>query len=150
MTTEGFRLRVWVAATIALLMSWALAGCEYETRFKEIVRPLSLSFAVSYSDGRSEITVYYSVPPPPPGKVYVLWAFSEGRAKVAKLGVVPWGVDRSAKGSADFMIQGVIITEEANGDVPRMEGTGIIELALYEENFGPSAGKGTPTPTPRR
>lgn len=145
-------LAAFLATVLALLLSGMVAGCQYEARFREIVRPLSLSFAVTYADRGSEAIVTYSVPPPSPGKVYMMWAYSQGRSQVAKMGVVPAGVDQVVKGSTNFPIYGVIITEETGGNVTRMEGTGVIELTLYEENFGPSSGgtRGTPTPAPRR
>ena len=134
-----------------LTLSGAAVGCRYETQFKEKVRPLSLSFAVTYLDKGSEITVTYSVPPPPPGKTYVMWVYNQDRTQIAKLGVVPPGSDNTVKGSASFPIFGVVISEEASGNVTQMEGTGIIELKLYEEHFGTSSvSAGTPTPSTRR
>lgn len=151
MATKKERVTVWLALALSLLMLGAAAGCQYETRFKEKVRPLSLSFAVTYLDRGSEVLVTYSVPPPSPGTVYVMWVYNEGRTQTSKLGVVPAGVDNAVKGSANFPIYGVIISEETNGNVTQKEGTGIIELTLYEENFGPSSGGSrAPTPVPRR
>ncbi len=151
MATVRPRTTVWLALALFILTSGVVGGCQYESQFKEKVRPLSLSFAVTYLDRGSDILVTYSVPPPPQGKVYVMWVYNQGRTQISKLGVVPAGVDRSVKGSAGFPIYGVVISEEANGNVTRMEGTGVIELTLYEENFGTSAAKSaTSTPTPRR
>jgi hypothetical protein len=149
MATIKLRATVWLALALSLFVPMAAGGCQYEAQFKEKVRPLSLSFAVTYQDRGSEVLVTYSVPPPSPGKVYVMWVYNQGRTQISKLGVVPAGVDNTVKGSANFPIFGVVISEEANENVTRMEGTGVIELTLYEENFGPSAG-GAPTPVPRR
>src|SRR5690242_5875371 len=64
--------RNWIALMALLLMAGLTTGCGLDTRFKETVRPLSLSFAVSYENGRSQVSVLYSIPPPPPDMVYVL------------------------------------------------------------------------------
>lgn len=141
--------KIWIALLATLALSWVVSGCgEYNTRFKEIVRPLSLSFAFTYTSQGTDITVTYSIPPPEPGKVYVLWAYDQGRRQVVKLGAIPHGIERTAKGSANFPAVGVIITQETSPNVTRMEGTGIIELELDDQNLGPTT-SGTRT-SPRR
>lgn len=152
MAMKRNRLRVCITLGIALLLAGLVSGCGLDTRFKEVTRPLSLSFAVSYLDGRSEVSVRYSVPPPPEGKSYVLWAYDQGRKQVAKLGPVDAGVELRARGTAPFQAVGVIITVEDSPNVTKMVGTGIIELTLEEQNLGPSGGQGggaTGTPTRR-
>jgi hypothetical protein len=129
--------RVWVALLPLLLMMGLSSGCEAEVRFKEMVRPLSLSFSVSYDSGRSQVNVLYSIPPPPSDKVYVLWAYDQGRKQVAKIGVVQSGVDQSAQGTAPFEVQGVVITEEDDPNGTKMVGTGVIELTLEDQNIAP-------------
>lgn len=129
--------RNWIVLLTLLLMAGLTTGCGVDTRFKEIVRPLSLSFAVTYDNGRSQVRVLYSIPPPPPDKVYVLWAYDQGRKQVAKLGVVPAGIELTAEGSAPFELQGVVITEESDPNGTKMVGTGIIELTLADPNIAP-------------
>ncbi|MHB0870157.1 MAG: hypothetical protein ACYC66_13560 [Chloroflexota bacterium] len=149
---KGNQPRIWIALVAALLLTGLVSGCGLDTRFKEITRPLSLSFAVSYLDGRSDVSVRYSIPPPPDGKSYVLWAYDQGRKQVAKLGPVQAGVELRARGTVPFQAVGVIITVEDSPNVTKMVGTGIIELTLEEQNLGPSSGQGggaTGTPTRR-
>lgn len=149
MGTNGDRPRRWIALVAALLLAALAAGCGYDAKFRELTRPLALYMAVTYGDNRSDVTVRYSIPPPPRGKSYVLWAYSQGRAQVAKLGAVPPGTERTAKGSANFLVVGVVITEEISPDVSRMEGTGIIELTLEDGNLGPSKSGSVPAPAKR-
>ncbi|MGE5618483.1 MAG: hypothetical protein ACM3US_04410 [Sphingomonadaceae bacterium] len=143
-------LGVWIALAVALLLTGLLSGCGLDTRFKEVTRPLSLSFAVSYLDGRSQVSVRYSIPPSPEGKSYVLWAYDQGRKQVAKLGPVPAGVDLRAEGTAPFQVVGVVITTENSPNVTQMEGTGVIELTLEDQNLGPTAPGSRATSTPVR
>lgn len=150
MVIKGSKLRIWTALIATLLLSGVAAGCgPLETRFKEIARPLAMSLAISYADGRSEVTVRYSIPPPPPDKVYVLWAYDQGRKQVAKLGVVPSGVELTARGTAPFQVTGAVITVEDDPRGTKMVGTGIIELNLEDQNLGPVKGGGGGTPTKR-
>ena len=149
MAGRGSNRRIWIALLATLALSWVVSGCgEYSTRFKEMVRPLSLSFAFTYTGQGTDITITYSIPPPEPGKVYVLWAYDQGRRQLAKLGAIPHGIERTAKGSVGFPAVGVIITQEASPNVTRMEGTGVIELELDDQNLGPAT-SGTRT-SPRR
>ncbi len=148
MAMKGSPLRIWIALAAALLLSGLASGCGVDTRFRELTRPLSLSMAISYADGRSDITVRYSVPPPPDGKSYVLWAYDQGRKQVARLGAVPAGVELTAHGTAPFQATGVVITAEDSPDATKMVGTGLIELNLENELVGPGSGGGGGTPQP--
>jgi len=141
MATRGITLGIAIAVVTALLLPALLAGCGYETRFREVTQPLAMSINVTYGNGRSDVTVHYSVPPPKPGKVYVMWVYTKGRAQIAKLGEVPPGIERTAKGSASFPIQGVFISEESSASVTEPGKVGIIELRVEDQNLGPTAGQ---------
>ncbi len=121
----------------ALLMLGVATGC---TQFREATRPLSLAIAVTYTGAGSDVVVRYSVPPPPPGKVYILWVYSRGQAQISKLGVINPGVERVVKGSAPFPIQGVNITLEDGPEVTKMGERGIVGQVISDENLGPTAG----------
>src|SRR5450756_2114292 len=115
MAINDYRLRIWFAVCLTLLISGLATGCVAGAGFKRQVHPLSIAITVSYSDrdgGPSDAIVRYSVPPPPPGRVYVMWAYTRGRAQIMKVGPVDTGTDVIAKGSAPFPIQGVMISEE--------------------------------------
>ena len=68
-----------MALAAALFISALLTGCSIDTAFRQATRPLFMSIAVTYGDGRSDVIVRYSVPPPRPGKVYIMWVYTKGR-----------------------------------------------------------------------
>ncbi|MCL5264131.1 MAG: hypothetical protein M1343_02875 [Chloroflexi bacterium] len=90
----------------------------------------------------SEVIVRYRVPPPPPGKVYVLWILNPDLGKVAKIGEVPPATRLSSiRAAVDFFAVGAIVSIESSPDVTQMSNT----WALKAGQLDPTS-KITPRP----
>ena len=73
---------------------------------------------------RTELTVKYRVPEPPPGKVYVLWAINADQGRQVKVGQVPAASKVTAvKTTLDFYVTGVVVSIESDPNVTQMSNT---------------------------
>ncbi|MBI4497476.1 MAG: hypothetical protein HY689_06225 [Chloroflexi bacterium] len=94
-------------------------------------RPL-VWMSVTYDGANSDLTAQYSLPPPPPGTVYVVWALTQDYSKTAKVGVVPPGVSRGAVSArVGFRVDGVLISLEDSPEVTRIgENRGVVDVGI--------------------
>lgn len=103
-----------ILASISLL----LAGC-----FLEIDREIDLAM-VYPTQQRTDLVVKYRVPPPPPGKVYVLWAVNADQGRQVKVGQIPPASRVTAvKTTLDLFVTGVVISIESDLNVTQMSNT---------------------------
>jgi hypothetical protein len=107
---------------LAALLTIGVSGC-FLTADREI------NLDIVYPSARqSEVTVKYRVPPPPDGKVYVLWIMNPDAGNLAKIGRLPPSSRLSAvKVSVDFFATGAIVSIESSPDVTQMGETWALE-----------------------
>jgi len=73
---------------------------------------------------RTELTVKYRVPEPPPGVVYVLWAVNADQGRQVKVGQIPPASKVTAvKATLDLFVTGVVVSMETDPNVTQMSNT---------------------------
>lgn len=103
----------------------------------------SMTFQTVYpSSHQSEVTVHYSLPAPPKGKVYVLWIVNPYQRQTVEAGSVPPGREQTAHATVDFAATGAIVSIEDGVHPASMGG----DWALHAGQVTPA----TPTPDPLR
>lgn len=122
------------AVLVAVLWVAVAAGCH----------PLALEQSISMeavypSPDQSQVTIRYTVPPPPAGKVYVLWIVNPAEHAAVNVGEVPGGRDRVAHATVSFEATGAVISIESRPDPPRMSDTWALKVG--------SVLPATPTPS---
>lgn len=124
-----------VPAVVGLILALVLlAGCS---RLGLVPKSLSLE-TVYPSPNQSDVTVRYSLPRPPKGKVYVLWIVNPVQGKSANVGTLAAGRDHTARARVDFEAVGAVVSIENNPSARTMSADWAIK-----------AGQVTPvTPTP--
>ena len=126
------RLKSAAIAALVLGVLVVVAGCAslQQSITLEMIYP---------TDNQTEVTVHYTVPPPPEGKVYVLWILNPDANKERNVGQIPGGQNRTAQATVDFQATGAIVSVEDSPNVTTMGHT----WALKAGEIQPS----TPTPT---
>ncbi len=82
---------------------------------------------------QSEVTVKYRVPPPPSGKVYVLWIVNPDLGKQVKIGQIrPASKLTAIKTTVDFFALGAIVSIESSVDVTEMSDTWALKAGQLE------------------
>ncbi len=99
-------LRAAVLAT-ALSLGLLLGGCDRLALEKSISME-----SVFPSPNRTDVTIHYTVPPPPPGKVYVLWIVNPAHHQAVNAGQVPGGRNLTARATVDFEATGAVVSIE--------------------------------------
>jgi hypothetical protein len=123
----------WALAPLLLALLLALTGC-----FLEADREINLDLLYP-NPNSSEVIVRYRVPPPPPGKLYVLWLLNPDEGKVAKVGQLePSSSLRAIRATADFPVFGAIVSIESSPDVAQYSDTWALEGGITKPK--------TPTP----
>ncbi|MBI2955196.1 MAG: hypothetical protein HYY30_12835 [Chloroflexi bacterium] len=121
----------------SVLLAVSLAGCILQPD-----REINLDIVYPTAQ-RSEITMKYRVPPPPPDKVYVLWILNPDLGRQVKIGQIPPATRLSAiKTSVDFFATGAVVSIESSADVTQMSTTWALKAGQLE----PSS---TLTPRPK-
>lgn len=146
------RLRAVFGAVVVLLL---FTGCS-----RLGLSPASMSFEAVYpSPSQSDVTVHYSLPPAPAGKVYVLWVLNPAEGKALNAGAVPAGQDRSAQAKVNFDALGAVVAVETTASAQTMgtdwalragqvvPGTPTLSILDLTPTLTPGA---TPTPTASR
>ena len=129
------RLRVLVVSLIGL---FCLVSCSR----LGLTRP-SMTFDALYpSPSQSEVTVNYSLPAPPQGKVYVLWVVNPEQRKAVNVGAVQAGPDQTAHAKVDFPATGAVISVEDQDHPASMGGDWVLKAGQVTPE--------TPTPDPLR
>ena len=104
--------------------------------------PIDREINVAYffpDQNRTELQVTYRVPPPPEGKVYVLWVLNPGQNKRAKIGQIPPTQElRAVKATVDFYAVGVIVSIEDSVDATNPSSTWALAAGVVDPR--------TPTP----
>lgn len=117
----------------ALTLLWLVCGC---------LAPPNREINVAYfypSQNQTELQITYRVPPPPDGKVYVLWVLNPGQGTVVKIGQLPPSPElKLVKTSVDFYAVGVIVSIEDSPDVPGPSNTWALTAGVIDPK--------TPTP----
>jgi hypothetical protein len=120
---------------LLLLALLLLAGCDQ----------LSLEKSISMEEvypaaNECDVTVYYTVPYPPAGKVYVLWLVNPGLNEAVDVGQVPGGFNQTARAKVNFDATGAVVSIEDTPTPARMSSTWALKVGTVV--------KGTPTAIP--
>ncbi|HVC34609.1 MAG TPA: hypothetical protein VNL16_13950 [Chloroflexota bacterium] len=131
-----------VIIVIALLLS--LAACN------ALALEQSISMESVYPSARqTEVTIHYTVPPPPPGKVYVLWVLNPADHDTVDVGQVPGGRDLTARATVNFEATGAIVSIEDQPNPARMSDTWALKVgSVTPETPTPSVGVPAGAATP--
>lgn len=112
---------------LTILLVIAASGC-----FLTADREINLDI-VYPTPQQSEVTVKYRVPPPPAGKVYVLWIVNPDLGRQVKIGEIPPASKLTAlKVSIDFFALGAIVSIESSADVTQMSNTWALKAGQIE------------------
>ncbi|HEX5416298.1 MAG TPA: hypothetical protein VFZ25_11575 [Chloroflexota bacterium] len=120
-----------IAALLATVLA-VIIGCASLNQ--------SITLQMIYpTDNQTEVTVQYTVPPPPSGKVYVLWIVNPDEHQAQNVGEIRSGQHQTAQTTVGFQATGAIVSIESSANVSTMSNT----WALKVGQVAPS----TPTPT---
>lgn len=126
-----YRVRLLIGTILGFLL---LAGCNT----LELEKSISLE-TVDRGSHQTEVTIHYTVPYPPPGKIYVLWILNPADHEVVNAGQIPGGRNLTARAIVPFEATGAVVSIEDEPNPPHMSSTWALKV-----------GSVTPeTPTPR-
>ncbi len=109
----------------------------------ELQKSISME-AVYPSDHQAQVTIHYTVPPPPPGKIYVLWILNPAQHEAVSAGPVPGGRDQTARATVNFEATGAVVSIEDQPNPDRMSNTWALRVgSVLPETPTPSV-VGTP------
>lgn len=124
--------------TVASLLMFAAAttGCAaldnaIDGVASQYDKPLVWMNATHKGNG-SDVLVGYRLPPPPDGKVYVVWGLTRDHSKTQKLAVITDGAaNGSITGTTNFRIEGAMISVEDSPNVTKIgEDRGITDVGM--------------------
>jgi hypothetical protein len=122
---------------LLLILLWLLTSC---------VAPPDREVNVAYFNpdpSTTQLQITYRAPPPPKGKVYILWVVNLSEGKRMKVGELPPSPSlKLVRATADFYANGVIVSVENSPDADRPSNTWV--LASGVTSLTPTAA--TPTP----
>ena len=134
-------MRHWLLV-VALL--FFLAGCNT----LELEKSISME-TVYQSSGRTEVAIHYTVPPPPRGKIYVLWILNPAQHDAVDAGQVGGGRDVTARATVDFEATGAVVSIEDQANPPKMSNTWALKVgSVTPETPTPSVGGSASNTTP--
>lgn len=99
---------------------------------------------------QTEVTIKYTVPPPPAGKIYVLWIVNPDQHQAIDAGTVPGGSNLTARATVNFAATGAVVSIEDQPNPVKMSNTwalkvGTVTLMTPTPGANPrSPGAGTP------
>jgi len=99
------------------------------------------------TDNQTDVTVQYTVPPPPSGKVYVLWIVNPNEKHEQNAGEIRSGQNMTAQTSVNFQATGAIVSIETSPNVTSMSTTWALKVGQIEPST-PTPTVVGPTPTP--
>ncbi len=95
-----------------------LTGCNS----LELQKSISME-AVYPNAHEAQVTIHYTVPPPPPGKIYVLWILNPAQHEAVSAGPVPGGRDQTARATVNFEATGAVVSIEDQPNPDHMSNT---------------------------
>ncbi|MGH2457877.1 MAG: anti-sigma factor domain-containing protein [Chloroflexota bacterium] len=132
----------WWPFVVALLL--ALAGCQT----LELEKSISME-TVYPPSGQTQVTIHYTVPPPPRGKMYVLWILNPAQHDVVNAGQVSGGSDVTARATVSFEATGAIVSIEDQANPSKMSNTWALKVgSVTPETPTPSVGGSSGSTTP--
>jgi hypothetical protein len=135
----------WAEILAGLLL---LTGCNS----LELQKSISME-AVYPSAHEAQVTIHYTVPPPPPGKIYVLWILNPAQHEAVSAGPVPGGRDQTARATVNFEATGAVVSIEDRPNPDHMSNTWALRVgSVLPETPTPSVvgSPGAPTPSAGR
>lgn len=125
----GIARGVFALLTVLLL----LTGCN------TLALEKSISLEATYpTPNQSNVTVFYTVPPPPTGKVYVLWIVNPLQHDVVNVGQVSGGRNVTVHAQVNFEALGAVVSIEDRPNPASMSNTWALKVGTVT----------IPTPTP--
>src|SRR5712692_9997550 len=79
-------------ALMLLGLSGILTGCSR----LDLEKSITMESVFPTAD-QTDVTIYYTVPPPPSGKIYVLWILNPQAGQAVSAGQVPGGANLTAR-----------------------------------------------------
>lgn len=132
----------WWPFVVALLCM--LAGCNT----LELEKSISME-SVYPSSGQTQVTIRYTVPPPPEGKIYVLWILNPAQHDIVNAGQVTGGRDVTARATVSFDATGAVVSIEDQANPSKMSDTWALKVgSVTPETPTPSVGGAAGNPTP--
>lgn len=128
------RLGLLVGLIGGILGLLLIAGCNTLALEKSITME-----TVFPTPQQAEVTIHYTVPYPPPGKVYVLWILNTAQHKVVEAGQVPGGRNLIAHATVPFDATGAVISIENSPNPSHMSNVWALKVG--------STSPETPTPS---
>lgn len=129
---------------IFVILIFLLAGCNT----LELEKSISME-TVYPSSGQTEVTIHYTVPPPPPGKLYVLWILNPAQHDVVNVGQVTGGRDVTARATVNFEATGAVVSIEDQPNPSAMSNTWALKVgSVTPETPTPSVGGVSGNATP--
>jgi hypothetical protein len=122
-----------IAALASMVLLLALTGCNQ----LEVEKSIAME-SVFPSPNQTNVTIYYTVPPPPAGKYYVLWIVNPTQHDATSAGQVPGGKNLTATASVSFAATGAVISIEDQPNPTTMSSTWALKVGTVT--------LGTPTP----
>jgi hypothetical protein len=119
---------------------WAtVVACLLVTACNRLALEQSITMESVYpGPNQTDVTIKYTVPPPPPGKVYVLWILNPDQHQALNAGTVPAGSNLTARASVSFMATGAIVSIEDQPNPVKMSSTWALKVGTISVT--------TPTP----
>lgn len=131
--------------TLAIAITLLLGGCNTLELEK------SISMESTYPSARqSDVTIRYTVPPPPPGQIYVLWILNPAQHETVDAGQIPGGRNLTAHATVNFEATGAVVSIEDQPNPAQMSHTWALKVgSVTPETPTPSVGgpaaNGTPS-----
>ncbi len=143
MVTRTAALRIVVLGFVLVV----LTGCNR----LELEKSIAME-SVFPSTNQTDVTILYTVPQPPPGKVYVLWILNPQEGHMTSAGVVPGGRNQTARASVNFYATGAVISIEDQPNPTTMSTTWALKVGKVTLETptpgGPPTAAQSPATTP--
>lgn len=133
----GRRVFSWAVVVVGIVL--LLAACNRLELEKSITMESVFPTATA-----TDVTIYYTVPPPPAGKIYVLWILNPVLRQAVSAGQVPGGANLTARAHVDFAATGAVVSIEDQPNPATMSSTwalrvGAVTLQTPTPGAGPTA-----------
>ncbi|HLH73044.1 MAG TPA: anti-sigma factor [Chloroflexota bacterium] len=121
------------AMSVTLILLLLLTACTTSALEKSISME-----AIYPNPNQSNVTIFYTVPPPPPGKVYVLWIVNPDKHEAVNAGQVSGGHNITVHAMVNFEAVGAVVSIEDQPNPASMSHTWALKVGTVTPT--------TPTP----
>jgi hypothetical protein len=132
-----------IAALAIALLLVTLVGCNQ----LELEKSIAME-SVFPGPNQTNVTIYYTVPPAPAGKYYVLWILNPSQHQATSAGQVPGGKNLTATTSVNFAATGAVISIEDQPNPTAMSSTWALKVGIVTLETSTPGAAATPGITP--